>query len=163
HVERTAGNVEALELADQRREAARQRHPACRDAEQYDPVTAVRPFQDLVSDPGQRPPDLLGIEHREAITPRDRIAGRAHRRDLLPRLTGRSLKDVYVGDHTGSYHRPRQLCAQPTTCDLRHMGRSPTEHDERWLYGRNMPAATGNLISAGFLAAGGGYIVIRGS
>jgi len=25
----------------------------------------------------------------------------------------------------------------------------------------NMPAATGNLISAGFPAAGGGYIVIR--
>jgi len=23
--------------------------------------------------------------------------------DLLPRLSGRSLKDVYVSDHTGSY------------------------------------------------------------
>jgi len=113
HVERAAGDIEALELADARREAARQRHPARRDAEQDDPVTAVRPLQDLVSDPGQRPPDFLGVEHREAITPRDRTAGRAHRRDLLPRLTGRSLKDVYVGDHTGSYHRPRQLCTAP--------------------------------------------------
>jgi len=77
-------------------------------------LTAVRPFQDLVSDPGQRPPDFLGVEHREAITPRDRITGRAHRSDLLPRLTGRSLKDVYVQDHTGSYHRCWQLCTQPT-------------------------------------------------
>jgi len=114
HVERAAGDVEALELADPRRKAACQRHPARRDAEQDDPVTAVRPFQDLVSDPGQRPPDFFGVEHREAITPRDRITGRAHRSDLLPRLTGRSLKDVYVEDHTGSYHRCWQLCPQPT-------------------------------------------------
>src|SRR6201986_4396940 len=112
-VERAARDQAALEFGDAPGEAACQRHPARRDAEQDNPVTAVRPFQDLVSDPGQRPPDLLGIEHREAITPRDRMAGRAHRRDLLPRLTGRSLKDAYVGDHTGSYHRPRQLCTQP--------------------------------------------------
>src|SRR4029077_14915618 len=79
HVERAAGDVKAIELADQRRAAARQGPPAWRDAEQYDPVTAVRPFQDLLSDPGQRPPDFLGIEHREAITPRDRTTGRAHR------------------------------------------------------------------------------------
>ena len=113
HIEGAAGDVEALELADPRREAPGQRHSARRDAEQDDPVTAVRPFQDLVSDPGQRPPDFLGVEHREAITPRDRITGRTHRSDLLPRLTGRSLKDVYVEDHTGSYRRCWQLCAPP--------------------------------------------------
>jgi hypothetical protein len=27
--------------------------------------------------------------------------------DLLPRLSGRSLKDVFVQDHTGSYQRAR--------------------------------------------------------
>src|ERR1700680_4358458 len=90
HVERAARDLEALELPDARGEAACQRHPARRDAEQDDPVTAVRPFQDLVSDPGQRPPDLVGIENRETITPRDRTAGWAHRTDLLPRLSGRS-------------------------------------------------------------------------
>jgi hypothetical protein len=62
-----------------------------------------------VSDPGQRSPDFLGIEYGEAITPRDWTAGSAHRTDLLPRLTGRSLKDVYIDDHTGSYHRARPL------------------------------------------------------
>src|SRR5882672_4188401 len=103
HVEGATGDVEALELADPRREAPGQRHSARRDAEQDDSVTAARPFQDLVSDPGQRPPDLLGVEDREPITPRDRTAGCAHRRDLLSRLSGRPLKDVYVDDHTGSY------------------------------------------------------------
>jgi hypothetical protein len=49
------------------------------------------------------------------------------------------------------------------TFDLRHTGKSPAEHDERWLYGGNTPAATGNLISARFSPAGGGYIVIRES
>src|SRR5580693_3776718 len=113
HVKRAAGDLEPFEFPDALREAACERHPARRDAEQDDPVTAVRPFQDLVGDPGQRSPDLLGIEDREAITPRDRIAGCAHRTDLLPRLTGRSLKDVFVDDHTGSYHRSWTLWAGP--------------------------------------------------
>jgi hypothetical protein len=69
----------------------------------------MRPFQDLVRDPGERTPDLLGIEDRKAITPRDRTARCAHTTDLLPRLSGRSLKDVYVQDHTGSYQWAWQL------------------------------------------------------
>src|SRR5512135_81030 len=113
HVEGAARHVEPLELTDTGSEAACQRHPAGGDAEQDDLVAAVRPFQDLVSDPGQRPPDLFGVEYREAITPRDRTTGRAHGTDLLPRLSGRPLKDVYGDDHTGSYHRPRPLCTAP--------------------------------------------------
>src|SRR5690348_1322131 len=113
HVERAARDVEPLELPDPCRQAPGQRHPASRDAEQDDPVAAARPLQDLVSDPGQRPPDLLGVEHPEVITPRNRNTGCAHRTDLLPRLTGRSLKDVYVDDHTGSYRRSWPLCTVP--------------------------------------------------
>ncbi len=45
-------------------------------------------------------------------------------------------------------------------CDLHHIGRKASEHDESWLCGGNTPAATGNPISAGFSPAGGGYIVI---
>src|ERR1039457_6737568 len=104
-VQRTARDLEPLELPDTSREATRERNPAGRNAEQDDLITAVRPLQDLVRDPGERTPDLLGVEDRETMTPRDRTTGCAHKTDLLPRLSGRSLKDVYVDDHTGSYQR----------------------------------------------------------
>src|SRR5271156_1433603 len=75
HVERSAGNLETLELPDPGGQAVSERHAARRDAEQNHLIAAVRPFQDLVGDPGQRAPNLLGIEYREAITPRARLAG----------------------------------------------------------------------------------------
>src|SRR5580658_6352868 len=84
HVERSAGNLETLELPDPGGQAASKRHAARRDAEQNHLIATVRPFQDLVGDPGQRAPDLLGIEYRKAITPRDRIAGCAHEWTSFP-------------------------------------------------------------------------------
>jgi hypothetical protein len=48
-------------------------------------------------------------------------------------------------------------------CDLRHTRRKALERDESWLCDGYTPTATGNLTSAGFSPAGGGYMVIRES
>src|ERR1022692_4229423 len=50
----------ALDLLDAHGQPVRQRHPAGRDAEQDDVGGAVGPLQDLVRDPGERPPTSAG-------------------------------------------------------------------------------------------------------
>ena len=69
------------------------------DAEQDQVVGALVAFEDLVGDPGQRPADLPGVEDGPRPALRRRLVVRADvmSADLLPRLTGRVLKDGAVG------------------------------------------------------------------
>jgi len=96
----------AFHLLEPGGQAARQRHPAGRDAEQHHLLRTPGPLDDLVGDPGQRPADLGLFQHGLAV-PGDGagvpvpggsglVAGRLRMRhqDLLSRLTGRALKDV---------------------------------------------------------------------
>ena len=63
-VERARRDRAALDLFEALGQPAGERHPPGRDAEQDDVVGAVGPLQDLVRDPGQRPPDLVRLKHR---------------------------------------------------------------------------------------------------
>ena len=102
-----------LDLLDAVGQAAGERDAAGGDTEQQHVGSAVGPLEDLVGNPGQCPPDLGGFqdrlpvaEHRNAARTISRCwaatpkccatPGRMHRRhtnSLLPRLTGRALKD----------------------------------------------------------------------
>jgi hypothetical protein len=104
------GHRVSLDLLDALGQAPSQRDSPGGDAQQHDVGRAVGPFQYLVCDPGERPPDLGGFQDRLRVgragsgratarrTGRREglIAGRMqrmHATDLLSRLTGRALKD----------------------------------------------------------------------
>ena len=100
------GHRASLDLLDAVGQAPRQRDAAGRDAQQHHVGGAVGAFEDLVRDPGERPPDLGGLQDclrvgragsgRAAARPAGLIPGRMqcmHATDLLSRLTGRVLKD----------------------------------------------------------------------
>jgi len=63
-VERAGRNLAALHLGQPLCKPPRERHPSGRDAEQNHVAGAVGALQDLVRDPGQRPPYLVGLQHR---------------------------------------------------------------------------------------------------
>jgi len=59
----------ALDLLDAPGKPVRERDAAGRDAEQDDIAGAVGPLENLVRDPGDRPPDLGRLEDRTARRP----------------------------------------------------------------------------------------------
>ena len=97
-VERASGNLGALGLGDVCRQPLRQWHAAFRDAEYDQVVGTLVTLDDLVRDPGQDAGDVAFVEdvpsqNREPGDP-DRDQACSCLADLLPRLTGRDLKDV---------------------------------------------------------------------
>ena len=110
-----AGTGAALDLLQALGQTVRERDSPGRDAEQDDVVGAAGPLEDLVRDPGQRPPDVGGLQDRPGLcetgtagTPvASGLVSRMHLRDLLSRLTGRALKDV------GPHHRTSPAPGRP--------------------------------------------------
>ena len=66
-VKRPVRDWVAFHLLEPGGQAARQRHPAGRDAEQHHLLRAPGPLDDLVGDPGQRPADLGLFQHGLAV------------------------------------------------------------------------------------------------
>ena len=60
--------------------------PAGRDAEQHDVACSVGPFENLVRDPGQRPPDLLAVRGPACRSPCVAWAGGARRFSAAARM-----------------------------------------------------------------------------
>jgi hypothetical protein len=101
-----------LDLLDAVGQAAGEWDAAGGDTEQQHVISAVCPLKDLVGDPGQRSPDLGGLQDRFPVaklraaertvstcgTAPGGMRGR-HAKNLLSRLTGRALKD------SGQLHR----------------------------------------------------------
>ncbi|GAA1085363.1 hypothetical protein GCM10009663_31350 [Kitasatospora arboriphila] len=83
------------------------------DAEQDDVLGTLGTLHDLVGDPGDDPGDVGGVQHLVGRTRRSgSVCGHAEA-DLLPRLTGRVLKDVWDWRpaHRGRAHA---ISAAPT-------------------------------------------------
>src|SRR5262249_44291508 len=59
------------------RDPSRQRHSACPDADQRQPVGAAGPLDDLVGDPGQGPVDPGLVEHLRLLPGNHHRLGRA--------------------------------------------------------------------------------------
>ena len=112
-VERAHGDHPVLDGAHAFRQPTRQPHTAGGNAEEQDVGATVGTFEDFVRDAGERAAHIGCVEHLArhrglvvlaALIPRVVLVvlalvlvGSRHRRDLLPRLTGRALKDVERG------------------------------------------------------------------
>jgi hypothetical protein len=101
-VERAHRDLFVLDVLEPLGQAAGQCHAAGGDSEEHHVAGALGAFHDLVGDPGDDPVDVgcledgpggCRVEVAGAGTRMGRCLGHANA-DLLPRLTGRALKDV---------------------------------------------------------------------
>ena len=105
-VERADRHRDALDLLDGRRQALGDRQTPGVEADEEDVAGAVVALDDLVGDPGERPPQVVGVEHPGPEQKRTPVRGLGGAPRLRGRRSGAGRGHVLLrGDLTGSPSR----------------------------------------------------------